>query len=105
MTKFEVGKKYRYSGGPVETCLAVTEKLAWLSQEGYRGSIVDIVHDGWKEFKEPRKLSRWINVFTSARGHIDCGALYHTEEQALSNVNRGFSSYIDTIEITYTEKV
>lgn len=103
--KFEVGKKYRYSGGPVETCLAVTEKLAWLSQEGYRGSIVDIVHDGWEEVKEPRKLSAWVNVYGKGdEGLVHGGILHSGREKALAYAEDN-KQYIDTIEITYTEKV
>lgn len=73
------------------------------SEIGERFHITEKSH--YTEVKEPRKFSGWINLWDHGNGlGIQAGSVHESRESALKSVNRD-SSYIDTIEINYTEKV
>lgn len=108
---FEVGKKYQdrgMYGRKIVEVLAATEKYAivkyveWCSAPEIVGREVawgqDVFHN-WKEYKEPRTTTRWVNVYNK-NGELVMGATYSTKEEAI----RFSSSHtLDIIPITYTE--
>jgi hypothetical protein len=118
---FEVGKKYkrlRHIG--VFECLAVhdTPGSKWgffLGVEGTTGRD-DVWHiprtyqwgAEWSEYKEPRTLSRWINVWEYDGVVRMNSSLYNSKEEAIGMADRNFSNsalkLLDTIEVKWTEK-
>lgn len=96
---FEVGKKYKNINFPNELyeCVAIHGEKGWLL---FNGKPLTYDWSGnWKEYKEPRTITRWVNVYDKG-GELVMGDTYSTKEEAIR-----FSSghTLDIIPITYTE--
>lgn len=102
---FEVGKKYVNINWPNDLyeCVAIHEKKGWLIFNGK-----PLTYDwtgNWKEYKEPRTITRWVNVYDTG-DELVFGNMWTDEERAIRHgrtAEWGESKYITTFPITYTE--
>lgn len=108
---FEVGKKYKYKyGGENEVfeCLAVHRVAGGVW--GFMNSDCEYIPkskqwgSAWSEYKEPRTISRWVNVW-EYKGQVRMdGSMYLKEGDALATKETPEWKRLDTIEVKWTEK-
>lgn len=106
---FEVGKKYEaYHGNTYECIHTIKEGLfGWLV--GPVGHNVYQWDSGWKEMREPRTVTEYVNVYEKEKDLVFGLRVYSTEEFAKGRVFNsedkpwGATKYLTTIPITYTE--
>lgn len=63
--------------------------------------------NGWEEVKPKLTITKWVNVYKEARKGVfslSLGCNYGNTKQEAMNFGRNRDGYLDTIEITYTEK-
>lgn len=108
---FEAGKKYKaYNGNTYECIHTIKEGLfGWLV--GTVGHSVYQWDSGWKEVREPRTVTEYVNVYETKEGLSFGVNIFETEEGARAEAYdddeydhpRNGSKYLNTIPITYTE--
>ena len=112
---FEVGKKYkRQRSDNIYNCL-FSHDVA-----GGNWGTFDLDNDyiprthqwgsDWSEYKEPRSLSNWVNIWQRPGGlTVEMGGtVYQTKADAESVAKRaGYSGWklLDTIEVKWIEKI
>ena len=112
---FEVGKKYkRLRSDRIYNCL-FAHRVA-----GGSWGTFDLDNDyiprthqwgaDWSEYKEPRSVTRWINVWEDPTGKVQYSTGHHkTKEAALNNAaaqhDLGGWILLDTIEVKWEEKL
>lgn len=111
---FEVGKKYikKFGGSsawsdPYECLYTQSEgNVGWLRLLGRVLPETQLwTSADWKEYKEPRSLSRWMNVYQTNDGFLETGILHKSKEEALRLTSESsFKKLLDTIEVKWTEK-
>ena len=92
---FEVGKKYSKGGNnPILKCIAVANGWAMMEDpDGFTPAVRDKgSFDQYVEYKEPRSVSRWVNVWQNPNGEISIGGGHPNWK------------LLDTIEVKWTEK-
>lgn len=118
---FEVGKKYHQKGTqnlfePVfigkQSAFGVFTHYA-LSEDLKKSELETCLPHGylgnhWVEYKEPRSLTRWANIWEDPKGKLSIGTSYDTEELAKQKGRLaavGGHKLLDTIEVKWTEKM
>jgi hypothetical protein len=96
---FKVGKNYKRSCEIGECVWSGEVKALFII--GYRHVLVDQYNRDWEEYKEPRKVERWINI-SDKMGKLCMSDPFITREIALSYIGKG---YITTVKFEYVEKV
>lgn len=116
---FEVGKKYKHvsihPGARAYTILYVGNKRVFARwDDGFNTGETTIQTDNfinYTEVKEPRSITpKWFNIFVNMSEQETIwlsGTPYNSKEAAQKYAREHLSgtTLIDTIEITYTEKV
>lgn len=114
---FEVGKKYRYNHNNrqgyslARECLAV-HKVAggtWGFFAGEDGGSYIPTHSqwstSWEEYKEPRSVTRWFNIWEKPDGsEVLFGSSGYKTEAEAKNADGGQWKRIDTLELKWIEK-
>lgn len=116
---FEVGKKYKYIGG--DTLGFVIEVLHTTNDNAMiriiNHNIPDLignehvysqsVFSWWKEYKEPRTITRWVNVYEDVKsGYLSFGNMWEDKDCAVRHAresDKTYMTYKDTITVSYTE--
>lgn len=113
---FEVGKKYickRYYGNVVHKCHYVHKVGGGVwglfdHPNDYIPRCIQWTAD-WKEYIEPRSITRWFNVWQRPDGSLNVGSItFGSKDEALRSSNRDATDgwkHLDTIEIKWIEKV
>ena len=106
---FEVGKKYQFHGtGNIYLCEFITKNgFAVLSGENsdvYYPLVEHPSSEKWKEYKEPRKLTRYIGIYKNSNNDgISMGMDAYSDPKHIEK-KWGSRILIDTVKIEYTEK-
>lgn len=111
--KFEVGKTYKCTTGIIAKCLFAYDNgyyhcMIGERVEGSTGKVGYKEHffgSAWSEYKEPRTITRWINVYEQD-GELANGAVHKDEETAIRNgkyISGTNNVYLTTISFSYTE--
>lgn len=107
MTEFEVGKIYRH------TQSYRTIKVLYVSKNNMIADVLSGTNEGndewfspntkdWREYKEPRKIEGWVNVFGGPNG-LKLGDVNWDSKSSAIACGGKRVDYIDTIKISYTE--
>lgn len=99
---FEVGKKYKYMANQVVyNCIAADKTWAVL-QFGEATPFVTQATGLYEEYKEPRTITHWVNIYKNRQGEITMGGVAWTNrDRAIAQT--GCGEIIDTIPVSYTE--
>lgn len=109
---FEVGKKYkRLRSDKIYNCLFSHDVAGgnWGTFD-LEDDYIPRTHQwgaDWSEYKEPRSITRWANIWMRPGGLNIGSPEYETEERARAAGQRLSSSsykYIDTIEVKWVKK-
>lgn len=87
---FEVGKIYINSLNPTlkHTCVMCDGEYAWLRTEGGYTTGKWNTH-GWKEYREPVKVSGWVNVYKREQNITYLGNVYVSKHLAIGMKDHG----------------
>lgn len=103
---FEVGKKYKYMANQVVySCIAADKTWAVL-QFGEATPFVTQATRLYEEYKEPRTVTRWVNVYDNGEELyiFPSPRLAESKEQAQDDiVDADNLTWLATIPVSYTE--
>lgn len=102
---FEFGKKYRYKTNQV-ICTCISAGSTWgLLQVGESVPFVTQAINLYEEYKEPQKITRYVNIWKKPDGTLkDGGVMYPTEEEALA-IPGGGDKRAGVAKLEFTESV
>lgn len=107
---FEVGKKYIGVGSatPIYECIDIgTCSTVFKDGAGYHKLVHQSFYGSYKEYKEPRRLEGWVNVFLNEGTKeifFSGDYVFESKEQAQIDVDEEILyKFIKTIKITYEE--
>lgn len=107
---FEVGKKYKRKGrDSIYNCL-FAHRVAGGSWGTFdlEDDYIPRTHQwgsDWSEYKEPRKIEKWVNVYDMPYGSLDIGAIAYNSKEKAIEVAHNNKRLLDTVKFEYTEKV
>jgi hypothetical protein len=101
MTKIEAGKKYYLIGGGTFDVFHVGQKRAF-GYDSVVGEISLSLNSFGEEVKSKRTLIGWVNIYNNKDG-LKFGIPFE-EKATADRAARSNKNWVDTIQISYTEK-